>query len=131
MELQKEIYDEKQEQTNDDIIVEEFDYGLTKIRNAQADKALVHFKKCEELFGLDTKHHYYNIVMYNIACCYSLKKSFDEAMNYLKLSVLFGYNNSEHMNSDPDFDNLKRERGDSFSEIIYDLRNKKLSTDLI
>lgn len=49
----------------------------------------------------------YKLCYYNIACARSLQDKTDEAIKYLKLAVKHGWNDTEHMKTDGDLDNIR------------------------
>ncbi len=44
---------------------------------------------------------------YDISCCYSLKNDKENAIKYLETSILYGYNDYEHIQVDTDLDNIR------------------------
>lgn len=47
------------------------------------------------------------IVFYNLACSYSLISELDQAFEMLKKSIKLGYDDVQHMNSDPDLRDVR------------------------
>ena len=50
------------------------------------------------------------IVLYNLACSYSLTNQIEEALKIIKLAIEFGYDDMEYLLSDRDLDNLKKDQ---------------------
>ena len=48
-----------------------------------------------------------SMVFYNLACSYSLTNRINESLKALNKAVLFGYNDSKWMDTDPDLDNVR------------------------
>ncbi len=61
--------------------------------------------------------------LYNMACAYSLWGKIEEALDYLEKSVEHGFDDAEHMERDPDLDNLRGEA--RYLEIIEDLKARQ------
>ena len=61
---------------------------------------------------------------YNLACSYSLLGNVDTAFATLRKAIQLGYDEIEHLRSDPDLDNLKKDR--RYDELLRDLAGKKL-----
>ena len=49
------------------------------------------------------------IVLYNLACSYSLVNNLDKALRTIKQAVECGYDNLDHLNQDPDLLNLRKD----------------------
>ncbi len=47
------------------------------------------------------------IVHYNLACSYSLLKRLEESLDQLDIAIQLGYADAGHLDSDPDFANVK------------------------
>jgi len=47
------------------------------------------------------------IVHYNLACSYSLLNRLEEALDQLEIAIQLGYEDAGHLDSDPDFANVK------------------------
>ena len=71
------------------------------------------------------KESYFSL--YNIACCYSLLKQYENGEYYLKYSVLAGYPYLEHILKDSDLENLFSVKKELKNEIqnIYNKGNSK------
>ena len=50
------------------------------------------------------------IVYYNIACSYSLLADIDKSLDAIKKAVELGYNDFNYMHTDPDLENLRKDR---------------------
>lgn len=62
---------------------------------------------------------------YNLACDCALLGKKEEALLYLKISIMLGYNDFKHLNEDPDLENLRRDaRYDKFVRQISARRIK-------
>ena len=71
------------------------------------------------------KESYFSL--YNIACCYSILKQYQDAEYYLKFSVLAGYPYLDHILKDSDLENLFSTKKELKTEIqnIYKKGNSK------
>jgi len=49
------------------------------------------------------------IVLYNLACSYSLLKELDKALRFIKKAVKCGYHDFKHMENDEDLVNLRKD----------------------
>jgi len=49
------------------------------------------------------------VVHYNLACSYSLLGQVDEALETLRRAIALGYRDFNHMQRDPDLENLRRD----------------------
>ena len=62
------------------------------------------------------------IILYNLACSYSLVNDIDKSLETIKRAIGYGYDDIEHLKRDSDLENL---RGDSrFREFISKIRNE-------
>jgi tetratricopeptide (TPR) repeat protein len=66
------------------------------------------------LVAQDPTNPYYH---YNLACSYSLLNSIEDSLDALELAFRLGYDDADHMNSDPDFDNIKETA--RFRSLLY------------
>ena len=57
-----------------------------------------------KLVAQEPTNPYYH---YNLACSYSLLNSIEDSLDELELAIRLGYSDADHMNSDPDFENIK------------------------
>ena len=73
-------------------------------RNGYYEKGLVVDKKLEVLCPEDP------IVLYNLACSYSLLNQLDESLDLVKRAVKKGYCDFDHMEEDSDLDNLRKDQ---------------------
>lgn len=64
------------------------------------------YKEAIESFHMAEKFDYNPIskVLYNLACAYSLSEDTDNALKYVQLAIENGYNNANHLLSDPDLE---------------------------
>jgi tetratricopeptide (TPR) repeat protein len=92
--------------------------ALTALGNAytqtgEYEKGLRIDKRLEVLLPDDP------IVLYNLACSYSLLGYLDDALLTIKRSVKCGYDDFDHMSSDPDLENLRQDErfNDFFSSV--------------
>lgn len=99
--LKCKIYDLKPDQTTQiEIFDEMFKLGLTAFGQKNKIKALDYFEKCLSIQNND------NIILYNIACCYSGIDN-NKSLNYLKMSIKNGNNDINWIQSDPDLAELR------------------------
>ena len=49
------------------------------------------------------------LALYNITCAYSVTNDKQKALKYLEKAIAAGWNNLDHMESDPDMDNIRDE----------------------
>jgi len=61
-------------------------------------------------------------VRYNLACSYSLLGEIEKALQQLRLSIRLGYADFEHMDKDPDLENLRNHP--DYKEIASLFKNK-------
>ncbi len=64
-----------------------------------------------------------DIVFYNLACSYSLLKEIDKAFRSIKHAINCGYNDFEHLDQDPDLENLRSDP--RFKRYLLRLKSKK------
>ena len=65
------------------------------------------------------------IVLYNLACSYSLGGDIDQALSTMKSAVENGYDDFEYLFEDKDLENLKRDaRFKQYMEVLIKKRNK-------
>lgn len=62
------------------------------------------------------------IILYNLACSYSLLKDTDSALKTIKRAVTYGYDNLDHLEQDNDLSNLRND--DRFKKYLARIRNK-------
>jgi len=60
------------------------------------------------------------IVLYNLACSYSLTNQIEEAFKTMKLAIEFGYNDMDYLLGDRDLDNLKKDH--QFQKFLAELK---------
>ena len=65
-------------------------------------------------------------VFYNLACSYSLIAEVDDAIGALRKAVEFGYDDVQHMNTDPDLRNVRAD--DRYDEILELLAAKQIDS---
>jgi len=63
------------------------------------------------------------IVLYNLACSYSLLEDIDKAYRSVKKAINCGYRDFVHMDQDDDLNNLREDR--RFREYLVRLKDKK------
>ena len=62
------------------------------------------------------------IILYNLACSYSLVNDVDRSLETIKRAIGYGYDDIEHLERDSDLENL---RGDNrFKEFLSKIRNE-------
>ena len=66
------------------------------------------------------------IILYNLACSYSLVKDLNSALKVLKRAVYYGYDDFEHLESDHDLGNLLQD--ECFLELLHSLKKQKKSS---
>jgi len=67
------------------------------------------------------------IVLYNLACSYSLLKQIDKALEIVKRAIACGYNDFEHLQADGDLENLRKDT--RFQSYYRQLKNEKSNHD--
>ena len=65
------------------------------------------------------------IVLYNLACSYSLLKDIDKAFRAFKKAINCGYFDFEHLEHDDDLSNLRRDR--RFQQYLSRIKSRKPS----
>ena len=65
------------------------------------------------------------IVLYNLACSYSLLKNVDKAYRAFKKAINCGYSDFNHLEQDDDLLNLRNDR--RFKQYLSRVKSKKLS----
>jgi len=65
------------------------------------------------------------IVLYNLACSYSLLKDIDKAFRAFKKAINCGYFDFEHLEQDDDLSNLRKDR--RFQQYLARIKEKKPS----
>ena len=65
-----------------------------------------------------------SMVFYNLACSYSLTNRINESLKALNKAVLFGYNDSKWMDTDPDLDNVRSDT--QYQSIRQKLTNSQI-----
>ena len=93
----------------------EFNLGYNLHAAGKIDEAIEYHKKAS------AAPQFKPTALYNLACAYSIKKDSDKAFDYLKQSIKAGFNESDQLNSDPDFDNIKSDA--RFKEMIAFMEN--------
>ena len=61
-------------------------------------------------------------VRYNLACSYSLLGEIEKALQQLRLSIRLGYADFEHMDKDPDLENLRQDP--RYKQFVFLSKNK-------
>lgn len=62
------------------------------------------------------------VVLYNLACSYSLLKDIDKAFRAFKKAINCGYLDFEHLEQDADLDNLRKDR--RFQQYLARIKEK-------
>lgn len=81
--------------------------------------------------GLDMDERLYQlrpgdpVVLYNLACSYSLLDEKDKAFRAIKQAIHCGYDDFEHLEADNDLDNLRSDR--RFARYFERIKGKKRS----
>ena len=65
------------------------------------------------------------IVLYNLACSYSLLKDIDKALRAFKGAINCGYSDFEHLEQDNDLSNLRKDR--RFQQYLARIKARKPS----
>lgn len=65
------------------------------------------------------------IVLYNLACSYSLMRDIDKAYRTVKKAINCGYTDFKHMQKDEDLANLRKDR--RFQQYLLRIKEKNLS----
>ncbi len=68
------------------------------------------------------------IVLYNLACSYSLVNKLDKALKVIKRAVDCGYDDLDHLSKDPDLMNLRQDN--RFKKYLLKINNKELKNSL-
>src|SRR3989338_1481462 len=63
------------------------------------------------------------IVLYNLACSYSLLKDMDKAIKTIQQAIAYGYDDFHHLEQDSDQDNLRHDS--RFQEYFLKVKDKK------
>lgn len=63
------------------------------------------------------------IVLYNLACSYSLLKDTDKAVKTIQKAIACGYDDFHHLEQDSDLDNLRHDS--RFQEYFLKVKDKK------
>ncbi|MGR3220991.1 MAG: TPR end-of-group domain-containing protein [Candidatus Anammoxibacter sp.] len=64
-----------------------------------------------------------SVIIYNLACSYSLTEEIDLAISSLAKAIEFGYNDIEQLEADSDIDNIRDDK--RYIELINSLRKNK------
>jgi tetratricopeptide (TPR) repeat protein len=73
-------------------------------KSGRHNEGLVLDKRLAKLLPTDA------IVYYNLACSYSLLKDIDKSLEAIKKALDLGYSDFSYMRSDPDLDNLRKDK---------------------
>ncbi len=92
-------------------------YGYCLHANGDLDKAIEIHKKASEF------DQFAGIATYNLACAYSLKNQFDDALATLEKAIELGFGDVAQLNGDSDFDNLRKDK--RYAEIIAKLKGDR------
>ena len=66
------------------------------------------------------------IILYNLACSYSLVGEIDKAFSVTKLAIQSGYDDFEHLENDPDLTNLWKDQ--RFQNYLMQIKKKRSET---
>lgn len=66
-----------------------------------------------------------SVIIYNLACSYSLTEEIDLAISTLKKSIELGYDDIEQLETDSDIDNIRSDK--RYTELINGLRKNRRS----
>ncbi len=81
-------------------------------KGLEIDRKLIKLKKNDET------------VFYNLACSYALLEMHNEAFNALRKSVELGYEDIEHLQKDPDLQNIRNDK--RFKKIVSKIKKKTI-----
>ncbi len=79
------------------------DQGIRYLRRGEYQRAAGEFRKILEI---DAKH---SNAHYNLACAYSLMGDTDKALEHLRLSMEYGFDDVKHMEEDEDLDPIRED----------------------
>ncbi len=65
------------------------------------------------------------VVLYNLACSYSLLRDIDKAFRAFKKAINCGYHDFKHLEQDDDLDNLRKDR--RFQQYLTRVKSRKPS----
>ncbi len=96
-----------------------YEIAMAYLMSKKFALAVTHFKECVKQHPKDHLSHY------NLACAYSLMNDVDNAIKHLALSIENGYDDLEHMEKDPDLDNIRSDP--RYGELKKRLQREKVS----
>lgn len=92
-------------------------FGNALLVDGQYDKAI-------EQYSFALKKGFENeVVLYNMACAYALKKEVDQALDWLRQAVDAGYDDADWMDNDSDLEILRDQP--RYKQILQELRVKE------
>lgn len=84
---------------------------------------------CRQGLGMDERLYQLRpgdpIILYNLACSYSLLDDKDKAFRAIKQAIHCGYDDFEHLEADKDLDNLRADR--RFTRYFERIKGRKRS----
>lgn len=81
--------------------------------------------KVDEMLSLLKPHD--PVVLYNLACSYSLIDEKDKALRSIKQAINCGYDDFDHIESDTDLDNLRSDN--RFRKYFSRIKNRRALTE--
>jgi tetratricopeptide (TPR) repeat protein len=82
------------------------------------------YKESIECFNqILAKHPNATEPLYNVACAYALMNNKEQAIYYLGQAVKSGFSERQHIEHDPDMDNIRSEKG--YQKIMENLKKKE------
>lgn len=97
------------------------DQGYEALSHDQFEKAVTHFTSQKTFAPLSPWPDY------NLSCAYAKWQKKAEALNHLSKAVEAGFNDADHMESDPDLENIRS--SEEFVNILNRCREKKNQFD--
>ena len=94
-----------------------YKYGYCLHVSGKLDEAMAAHKKAAEF------EQFTEIATYNLACAYSLKNDADQAIAHLKKAIDRGFGNTNQIENDSDFDNIRKDQ--RYADLIQRLRGKQ------
>lgn len=102
-----------------------FELGNLNMDKKDYDLAMKSYGMAEQL-----DYQPFSKILYNKACIYSLQDEVDQAGRYLEYALQAGYNNVEHIDKDPDLENLRKNEWSFRRSIEKGLRGTSDAEDL-
>ncbi len=97
------------------------DQGIRYLQIGRYDRAIAEFETVLEL------EHGNATALYNLACAYALKEETERACDYLEQAVEAGFDDLEHMEADPDLDNIRE--APRYKALVERLRRERATKE--